>query len=53
MFLFRYFFGFGKRIKCIIVIVLICILVSGGILLKVYFAKKAEPKVSYSNVYSE
>lgn len=53
MFLFRYFFGFGKRIKCIIVIVLICILVLGGILLKVHFAKKAEPKVSYSNVYSE
>ena len=53
MFLFRDFFGFGKRIKCIIVIVLICILVLGGILLKVHFAKKAEPKVSYSNVYSE
>ncbi len=53
MFIFRWFFGLGKKIKCIIITVLVCVLVLGGILLKVHFAKKAEPKVSYSNVYSE
>lgn len=53
MFVFRWFFGLGKKVKCIIITVLICALVLGGILLKVHFAKKSEPKVSYSNVYSE
>ena len=53
MFVLRWFLGLGIRIKCIIITVLVCILFFGGILLKVHFSGKAEPKVSYSNVYSE
>ncbi|MBU5479429.1 DUF4230 domain-containing protein [Eubacterium sp. MSJ-13] len=53
MFVLRWFLGLGTRIKCIIITVLVCTLFFGGILLKVHFSGKSEPKVSYSNVYSE
>ncbi len=53
MFILRWFMGLGTRIKYIFITVMICALFLGGILLKVHFSKKAEPKVSYSNVYSE
>lgn len=53
MFIFRFFLGLGSCIKSIIVTTLVCVLIFGGVLLKVYFAKNSEPKVTYSNVYSE
>lgn len=53
MFVLRWFLGLGTRIKCIIITVIVCTLFFGCILLKVHFSGKAEPKVSYSNVYSE
>lgn len=53
MFILKWFLGLGTRIKCILLTILVCVLIFSGILLKVHFSKKAEPKVSYSNVYSE
>lgn len=53
MFILRWFLGLGTRIKCIFITAFVCILLFGGILFKVHLSKRAEPKVSYSNVYSE
>ena len=53
MFVVRWFLGLGTRIKSILITALILILIFGTILVKVHFSKKAVPKVSYSNVYSE
>lgn len=53
MFILKFFGRLGSRIKCILITVVLCILIFGGILLKVYFAKQSEPKVLYSNVYVE
>lgn len=53
MFILKWFLGLGTRIKCIIITVIVCALLFGTVLLKVHFSKKSEPKVSYSNVYSE
>ena len=53
MFVVRWFLGLGTRIKSILITAAILVLIFGTVLVKVYFSKKAVPKVSYSNVYSE